>query len=94
MFRRKTLENLKGNARLPRGPVREAFRQLLKNKAGVVGGVFIICLVIISFCPDSLIISKIFGVEIKQWIAPYPYGKVSFRNRDLPPGKPWLPSWL
>lgn len=86
--RRRALQDVKSGSRPMRGPVSEAFRQLLKNKAGVAGGVFIICLVIISFFPDSLIISKIFGVEIRQWIAPYPYAKVSFRNRDLPPGSP------
>lgn len=89
MLKRKTqTKDLAYSSTVSRGPAREAFRQLLKNKASIAGGVFIICLIIISLFPDSLMISKIFGVEVEQWIAPQPYAQVSFRNRDLPPGSP------
>jgi len=71
-----------------RGPAKEAFRQLLKNRAAVVGGLFIICLLVVSIFPDSSIVSRIFGWDVKQWIAPSPYAQVSFKNRDLPPGSP------
>ena len=70
-----------------RSPLAEAFRQLLKNKAAVVGGVFIIMMILVAIFADNTIIAKPLGWEVKPLLAPKHYAQVSFKMRDLPPGK-------
>ena len=72
----------------PRGPFRDAFRQLLKNKAAVAGGLFVIAMIIIALFADNSIIAIPFGLEVKPLIATKHYAQTSFRNRDKPPGTP------
>ncbi|HDN78953.1 MAG: peptide ABC transporter permease [Chloroflexi bacterium] len=74
-------------ARRGRSPVAEAFRQLLKNKAAVVSGIFIILLILVAIFADNAIIAKPLGWEVKPLLAPKHFAQVSFKQRDLPPGK-------
>ena len=74
-----------------RGPIRDAFRQLIKNKAAVGGGLFVIAMVIMAIFADNSIIALPFGLEVKPLIATHHYAKTSFRNRDKPPGTPGYP---
>jgi oligopeptide transport system permease protein len=77
--------------RRSRGPIRDAFHQLLKNKAAVVGGTFVLMITIVALFADNSIIAIPLGLEVKPLIAPKHYAQTSFRSRDLPPGTPGYP---
>jgi oligopeptide transport system permease protein len=74
-----------------RGPFRDAFHQLLKHRAAVVAGLYILLMIIFALFADTSIISLPFGKEVRPLIALQHYAKTSFRNRDLPPGTPGYP---
>ena len=74
-----------------RGPIRDAFRQLLKHRAAVVGGIFVLIMIIFAIFADNSIIALPFGMEVRPLIALQHYAKTSFRSRDLPPGTPGYP---
>ncbi|MFH1610087.1 MAG: hypothetical protein ABID40_05630, partial [Candidatus Bipolaricaulota bacterium] len=71
-----------------RSPTREAFRRLLKHRAALVGGVFIILLGSVAILADNGIIAMPLGLEVRPLIAPKHYATTSFLQRDLPPGSP------
>ena len=93
MFGRRKRTSYEGQRRevRSRGPVRDAFRQLLKHRAAVVGGIFVLIMVIFAIFADNSIIALPFGLEVRPLIALQHYAKTSFRSRDLPPGTPGYP---
>lgn len=74
-----------------RSPLQEAFHRLLKHRASVVSGIFIIFIVIAALFADNSIIAKPFGLKVEPLIAPKHFAATSFRERDLPPGTPGYP---
>ncbi len=75
-------------ARPRRGLWADAWYRLIRNRAAVVGGTFIILLLIAALFTDNWIFAKIFGGEVKPLLAPYHFAKASFKMRDKPPLTP------
>ena len=71
-----------------RGPWADAWRRLLRNKAAVLGGTFIILLILSAIFVDNWIIAKPLGKEVKPLLAPYHFAQVNFKMRDKPPLTP------
>ncbi|MBP7726858.1 MAG: ABC transporter permease [Candidatus Bipolaricaulis anaerobius] len=71
-----------------RSPLQDAFHRLLKHRAGTLGGIFIILVILVALFVDTTIPAAIFGGEVKPLIAPKHFAEVSFFERDLPPGTP------
>ncbi|MBC7093642.1 ABC transporter permease [Candidatus Bipolaricaulota bacterium] len=74
-----------------RSPLREAFHRLFKHRAAVIGGIYVILLILVALFVDTTIFAKIIGREPRPLIAPKHYAEVSFFERDLPPGTPGYP---
>ncbi len=72
-------------SRKPRSPWRDAWRQLLKNKMAVAGGVFIIILFIVAIFTDNSIYAWILGEKVKPLLAPYYFAKGNLRANYAPP---------
>ncbi len=76
------------DVRPPRGLWADAFQRLVRNKAALIGGIFIILLVIAALFTDNWIIAKLTGGEVEPLLAPYHYAKANFKLRDKPPLTP------
>ncbi len=72
-------------SRKPRTPLRDAWRQLLKNKMAIAGGIFIIILVLVAIFTDNSIYAWITGEKVKPLLAPYYYAKGNLRDNFAPP---------
>ncbi len=75
-------------ARPRRGLWADAFYRLLRNRAAVIGGSFIILLIIAALFADNWVIAKITGSEVEPLLAPYHFAKANFKLRDKPPLTP------
>ncbi len=73
-----------------RSPTQAAFRQLMKNKFAVGGGILIILIISVALFADNSLIALITKQEIKPLIAPYHFAKVSFVDNNAPPGGKFL----
>jgi len=60
----------------------------VSNKASLIGGTFIILLILSALFADNWIIAKPFGREVKPLLAPYHFAEVSFKMRDKLPLTP------
>lgn len=76
--------------RKARSPWADAFYQLLRNRVAVVSGIFIILLILAAVFTDNALFALLLGQEVKPLLAPYPYDKTSFKERDLPPGGKYI----
>ena len=76
--------------RKERSPAQAAFRQLLKNKFAVGGGILIILIISVALFADNSLIALITKQEIKPLIAPYHFAKTSFVDNNAPPGGKFL----
>lgn len=68
----------------PRGrsPLSDAWRQLLKNRVAVAGGIFLIILVIAALFSDTGLITIFTGGETRPLLAPYHFAEVNFKDHD------------
>ena len=71
-----------------RGLWADAFYRLLRNKAAVVGGSFIILLILAALFTDTWLIAKVTGTKPEPLLAPYHYAQANFKLRDKPPLTP------
>jgi len=71
--------------RPPESLWRDAWRRLLRNRAAVLGGVFIIIVVVAAIFADDGIIAWAFGREAQHLLAPYGYKDVDFENTRASP---------
>lgn len=76
--------------RRARSPLGDAFRQLLRNKAAVIAGIFIICLVFVALFTDDILISGLLGRESRPLLAPYTFAEVHFADNNAPPSSKYL----
>jgi len=73
-----------------RSPLGDAFRQLLRNRAAVIAGIFIICLVFVALFTDDILISGLLGRESRPLLAPYTFAEVHFADNNAPPSSKYL----
>ncbi len=71
--------------RPPESLWRDAWRRLLRNRVAVVGGIFIIIVVVAAIFADDGIIAWAFQREPQQMLAPYNYEKPDFENTRASP---------
>jgi len=71
--------------RPPESLWRDAWRRLLRNKASVVGGIFLIIIVISAIFADDGFISWALNRETQHLLAPYGYKEVDFDNTRASP---------
>ncbi len=71
--------------RPPESLWRDAWRRLLRNKLAVIGGIFIIIVVVAAIFADDGIIAWAFQREPQQLLAPYSYEKTDFENTRASP---------
>jgi len=64
---------------------RDAWRRLLRNRAAVVSGIFLIIVVVFAIFADDGIISWALGRESRPLLAPYDYQKADFNNTRASP---------
>jgi oligopeptide transport system permease protein len=64
---------------------KDAWRRLLRNRAAVVGGIFIIIVCLASLLADDGIISWALDREAQPLLAPYGYKEVDFENTRAKP---------
>lgn len=74
-----------------RSPLQDAFHRLLRHRAAVAGGTFILVLTAVALFVDTSIPAFLFGGEVRPLIAPKDFAETSFLERDLPPGTPGYP---
>ena len=72
--------------RPPESLWRDAWRRLLRNKAAVAGGVFVIIIFVAAILADDIAIAWAFGRESQHLLAPYGYKEVDFENTRASPG--------
>jgi len=72
-------------ARPPESLWRDAWRRLLRNRAAVLGGVFVIIVTVAVIFADDGIIAWAFGREAQHLLAPYGYKDVNFENTRASP---------
>jgi oligopeptide transport system permease protein len=72
-------------ARPPESLWRDAWRRLLRNRAAVVSGVFVIILIIVAIFADDGIYAWILGRESQPLLAPYGYKEPDFQNTRTSP---------
>lgn len=77
-------------ARRARSPLGDAFRQLLRNKAAIISGVFIIALVLVALFTDDMLFSWLLGRDAQPLLAPYSYAEVHFVDNNVPPSSKYL----
>lgn len=71
--------------RPPESLWRDAWRRLLRNRAAVVGGIFIIIVTLAAIFADDAIIAWAFQREAQHLLAPYGYKEVDFENTRASP---------
>ncbi len=76
--------------RKARSPLGDAFRQLLRNKAAVISGAFIILLIFVALFTDDILLTPFLGREAQPLLAPYSYAEVNFRDNNAPPSSKYL----
>jgi oligopeptide transport system permease protein len=64
---------------------KDAWRRLLRNRASMIGGIFIIIIFIASIFADDGMISWALGREAQPLLAPYGYKEVDFENTRASP---------
>ena len=69
-----------------RSPLSDAIRQLLRNRAAVLGGLFIILITLVAIFADTFVFTLFTGAETEPLIAPHHYAAVDFKLTDDPPG--------
>ena len=65
----------------------DAWRRLLRNRAAVVSGIFLIIVIVFAIFADDGIISWALGRESRPLLAPYDYQKADFHNTRAAPSK-------
>ncbi len=76
--------------RTERGPLADAFQQLLANKMAVASGVFIIFLLFIAIFADNALIAVPLGREVVPLLAPEAFDQVHFRLNNAGPSRQYL----
>jgi len=71
--------------RPPESLWRDAWRRLLRNRASVVSGIFIIIIVVAAIFADDGLISWALNRETRPLLAPYGYKEVDFENTRASP---------
>jgi oligopeptide transport system permease protein len=71
--------------RPPESLWRDAWRRLLRNRAAVIGGIFVIIVTIAAIFADDGIYAWAFGREADHLLAPYGYKEVDFENTRANP---------
>lgn len=71
--------------RPPESLWRDAWRRLLRNKAAVISGIFIIIVVVAAALADNGIVAWAFGREAHHLLVPYDYDEVDFENTRASP---------
>jgi len=72
-------------ARPPESLWRDAWRRLVRNKAAVVGGVFVILIVIAAVFADDWFIAMFQDRKSEPFLAPYGWKEVDFQNTRSAP---------
>jgi oligopeptide transport system permease protein len=72
-------------ARPPESLWRDAWRRLLRNKAAVIGGVFVIILFVFAIFADDWFIAWALGRQAEPLLAPYGWKDVDFENTRSSP---------
>jgi len=71
--------------RPPESLWRDAWKRLLRNRAAVVSGIFLIIVIVFAIFADDGIISWALGRESQPLLAPYDYQKADFHNTRAAP---------
>jgi len=71
--------------RPPESLWRDAWRRLLRNRAAVISGIFVIIVIVAAIFADDAIISWAFDREPRPLLAPYGYKEVDFQNTRASP---------
>ncbi len=71
--------------RPPESLWRDAWKRLLRNRASVISGIFIIVVVVAAIFADDGIISWALGRDPQPLLAPYGYKEVDFENTRASP---------
>ena len=71
--------------RPPESLWRDAWRRLLRNRAAVVSGIFLIIIIVFAVFADDGIISWALGRESRPLLAPYDYQQADFYNTRARP---------
>jgi oligopeptide transport system permease protein len=71
--------------RPPESLWRDAWRRLLRNRAAVFGGIFVIIVVVAAFLADDGIVAWAFQRDARPLLAPYGYKEVDFENTRASP---------
>lgn len=71
--------------RPPESLWRDAWRRLLRNRAAVVSGIFLIIVVVFAIFADDAFISWALGRESRPLLAPYDYQDTDFYNTRTSP---------
>lgn len=72
-------------ARAPESLWRDAWRRLLRNRAAVVSGVFVLVLIFVAIFADDALYAWILGREPEPLLAPYGYKEPDFENTRAAP---------
>jgi oligopeptide transport system permease protein len=72
-------------ARPPESLWRDAWRRLLRNKAAVAGGIFVLLLFVVAVFADDGIYAWALGREAEPLLAPYGWKDVDFENTRASP---------
>ena len=59
---------------------RDAWRRLLRNRAAMVSGIFVIVIILVAILADDGIIAWVFQREAQPLLAPYGYKESDFNN--------------
>jgi len=71
--------------RPPESLWRDAWRRLLRNRAAVAGGIFIIIVSVAAVFADDVMVAWALGREARPLLAPYGYKEVDFQNTRSSP---------
>ncbi len=71
--------------RPPESLWRDAWRRLLRNRAAVASGIFLIIVIVFAIFADDGIISWALGRESRPLLAPYDYQQADFHNTRAKP---------
>jgi oligopeptide transport system permease protein len=71
--------------RPPESLWRDAWRRLLRNRAAVAGGIFVIVVLVAAILADNGLIAWALGRESEHLLAPYGYKEVDFENTRASP---------
>lgn len=71
--------------RPPESLWRDAWRRLIRNRAAVISGIFLIIVVLAAIFADDAFIAWALGREAQPLLAPYGYKEVDFQNTRASP---------